>query len=100
MQSEKLELATVWKAAPEAHTDFQKLLTAAVADCKARPACRKVRKVVLTFFVEPRESDPEDVVITPVITSKTSAMEHQPFIARATRNNQLVFDFPEEREAA
>lgn len=99
MKSEKLTLATLENASPEAFADFQALLLIAVQDCKQRPSCTKARKVVLTFQVTPRETDPEDVLIEPVITSRSPARSHEAFVARTSRNNQqLIFDFPELEE--
>jgi len=96
MQTSLLTLATFEKVAPDAATDFQKLLVAAVLDCKERPQCDKVRKVILTLSISPRPSDPDDVIIEPLVTTATPARVHDCFVGRTTKTGQLIFDFLEQ----
>lgn len=98
MKTNTLSLSTLSLASPEAADGFQRLLAAAVLDCKQRPSCDKARTVVLKLSITPRENDPEDVVIEPQITSKTPARVHECFVGRAGKTGQLVFDFNEPRE--
>jgi len=98
MSEAVLDFETLVKAAPGAVADCRQMLMTAVQDCKQRPSCTKDRKVSLTFHVTPRESDPDDVMIELVVTGSSPARKHEPFVARATKNNQLIFEFTEDEE--
>ncbi len=98
MRSEVLTLETIAQASPKAAADFQEKLTAAVLDCKQSPEQKKPRVVTLKLSIEPRVGDPDDVVVTPQIGSKTPSKIHESFYARGSRNGQLRFDFVEPDE--
>jgi len=95
MKTGILTLETIAQASPKAGADFQQKLAAAVLDCKECPEQKKPRVVTLKLSIEPRVGDPEDVVITPQIGSKTPSKPHESFFARGSRNGQLRFDFAE-----
>jgi hypothetical protein len=96
MKTGVLTLATVAEASPKAAADFLDKLRAAVLDCKENPDQKKDRHVKLKLLISPRPGDPDDVVITPVIESKTPAKEHESFYSRGSKTGQLKFDFAEE----
>lgn len=98
MKTGILTLQTLGDASPEAAADFLEKLNAAVLDCKRNREQIKPRVVTLKLSIEPRAADPEDVVITPTIVSKTPAKLHESFFARGSRNGQLRFDFAEPME--
>ena len=97
MKTAILTLATLAEAAPKAAADFLEKLNAAVLDCKAHIS-EKPRVVTLKLNVTPRKGDPDDVVITPQIGSKTPSKEHESFVARGNKLGQLKFDFAVDEE--
>lgn len=98
MKSSVLNLETIAQASPKAAADFLEKLSAAVLDCKQCPEQKKPRVVTLKLSIEPRVGDPDDVVVTPQIGSKTPSKIHESFYARGSRNGQLRFDFVEPEE--
>lgn len=92
MKTGVLTLATISEASPEAASDFQEKLSAAVQDCK-QFRNDKPRDVTLKLRIVPHPNDPDDVIITPQVGSKTPARQHAPFRARGTARGQLHFDF-------
>jgi hypothetical protein len=94
MRTGVLSLQTLADACPKAAADFLDRLNAAVLDCKHSNS-KKARTVTLKLTIEPRQTDPDDVVITPAIGLKTPSKLHDPFVARSQRSGQLQFDFSE-----
>jgi len=88
-----LNLQTIGRLSEALTDDFEKQLKAAVADCAARPGCIKPRTVKIELRICPHPMDEDDVIIEPVITSKTPSTKLDAVRARRTRNNQLQFDF-------
>ena len=76
--------------------DFQQQLEAVVQDCRQRPSLAKKRTVTVKFTVIPDPEDPDDVLISPVISRATPSRQIQPIRARRTTKNQLQFDFVDE----
>jgi hypothetical protein len=93
MQTASLTLDTLGKLSTELKDDFEKQLKAAVADCRARPGCSKPRSIHVELKITPSDGDPEDVVIAPVVKSKTPASALVPILARRSKLDQLQFDF-------
>jgi hypothetical protein len=71
--------------------DFDALLTAAVRDCKERPAMTKAREIKLTVKVTPHKDDADDVVVQTEVTGKTPARSALPYLMQTTANNGLKF---------
>ena len=95
-QTSQLTLKSLHLLSADLADDFSQQLTAAVMDCKQRPALGEKREVTIKLTVTPDPQDPDDVLIQPITTSKTPARKIQAIKARRTPRNQLQFDFQEE----
>jgi len=71
--------------------DFDGLLLQAVQDCRARPGMQKPREIKVTVRVMPDKQDPEDVIVTSQVTSKSPAREASPYKMQSTHNGGLKF---------
>ena len=71
--------------------DFDAQFAAAVRDCRDRPQMDKAREVVLRIKVVPSPSDKDDVIVTPVTTSKTPAREILPYLMQTNSKGQARF---------
>ncbi|MBD3674376.1 MAG: hypothetical protein HUJ26_12700 [Planctomycetaceae bacterium] len=96
MDTTELTLKSLHLLSPDLAADFQEQLEAAVRDCQQRPSLSKKREVTIKLAVTPHPSDPDDVEIEPVMTSKTPARKLEVVRARRTSRNQLQFDFDSE----
>jgi hypothetical protein len=93
METAILTLQTLHLLSEDLQRDFDQQLAAAVADCKARPAIDKPREIKLQLRIKPHLSDPEDVLIEPVTTTKTPSRHIDGIRARRSAKGQLQFDF-------
>lgn len=71
--------------------DFDAMLTAAVRDCRERPAMTKPREIKLTVKVVPHKDGADDVVVAAAVTGKSPAREALPYLMQTTVNNGLKF---------
>lgn len=92
MQTATLNLETLHQLSEGLADDFAEQLTAAVLDCRQRPALAQKREVTLKLTIHPDPEDPDDVLITPVTTRKTPARKIQPVRARRSHQDKLQFD--------
>ena len=74
---------------------FRAELAAAVADCRARPAINKPRKVVIELQIKPDKSDFDDVIIDHRVRGKVPELLIDPYKMQATqRGLQFQPDSP------
>ena len=92
-----LTLKSLHLLSPGLAADFDEQLTAAVLDCKQRPALGKARELTIKLTIIPHPEDADDVLIQPVTTRKTPARKIESVRARRSRRNQLQFDFSEDQ---
>jgi hypothetical protein len=88
MKTATLKLQTL-HLIPDLADDFDEQVERMVADCKARPAIDKGRKIKIEIEIKPHPQDPDDVLILPVTSSKTPARSIDPVRGRRTRAGQL-----------
>lgn len=96
MHTTTVELKSLHLMSSGLAADFKQQLEAAVLDCRQRPSLAQKRTVTIRMDVIPHPEDPDDVLITPITTSKTPARNIEPIRARRTARNQLQFDFPDD----
>lgn len=94
MNTATLKLETL-HLIPALKEDFETQLQQLIADCKRRPGMGKARTLKVELTIKPHKTDPDDVWIQPVVSSKRPATTIDPIRGRRTRADQLQFDFAE-----
>lgn len=95
-QTAQLTLKSLHLLSPGLAADFDEQLTAAVLDCKQRPALAKARTITIKLSILPHPEDPDDVAIQPVTSRSTPARKIEVVRARRAARGQLQFDFSED----
>lgn len=99
MQTLNVELETLGHLIPDLSTEFAKQLKQLVKSCREASSDPRNRTLTIKVIVKPHPNEPEDVMLTATVGSKSPAKELEVVRARTSRTCQLQFDF-DSRDAA
>jgi len=71
--------------------EFDRLITAATADCLERPGVKQKRQVSIVVDLTPNPQDVEQVIVATCVKSKTPVRGAAPYLMNTTIKNELQF---------